>query len=578
MFQSSKTGSLFTSAFQVCESKQQRLSNSWGQHFYARCLPLIREEDFRALYSENGAPCKSIRLVVASLILEAYFDYTDEETQQHIDFDLRWHLALGLDPCEEQDYVSQRTLQYFRAHLLHHDLIRHFFADTTDQLIKAFGLSTAKQRIDSTHILSNFAQLTRLRLFCETLRVFLRTLSQCHADRYAQLPQTLRDRYHTLDGEASHYDDARSSETRRRLSVCARDAYRLLTNFQEGLSPEMTFTYQLLSRLIDEQCDLVETPQLAESSDGDHDLPAVPIQLKAAKSIASSVMQTPHDPDVTYSGHKGQGYDALLAETYDEANPFQVITLGSLEPACGSDADRLLPAVEALEVRGLLPEDLLADTTFGSTENYLACTQHGITLTAPVPGKSAPQGSSDEAWVLAAERFDIDLLGKSPTICPQGIPAVATILLPHHTPPIAIIHMAREACAQCPLAGKCARLAKNDGTEVIMIELQPYSLARRRALEKTVTFQDAYRPRGGIEGTNSELKRGHGLGDLRVRGDKHVELAVLLRLLACNMKRAIQYCQKQTKQQTSILRETAEKIGANADKKFIETTKLSLSY
>jgi hypothetical protein len=471
MFETSKTGSLFTSAFQVCEGKRKRLTKSWGPHFYDRCLPLIHEADFRPLYSANGCPCKSVRLVVAVLILQALYDLTDEETQDRVDFDLSWHLALGLDPCAEGDYVSQRTLQYFRAHLLTHDLIRQFFATITDQVIATFGIRTDKQRIDSTHILSNFAHLTRLGLFCETLRVFLRTLRQAHPDKYAQLPRSLCARYHTADGEASHYDDARSSETRRRLGVCARDAYRLCTQFADGVSPALATAYHLLTRLIVEQCDLVEQPQPAESGDGDGDLPAVPITLKAASTLASSVMQTPHDEDVTYSGHKGQGYDALIVETYHAENPFQVITYGSLEPACGSDAERVLPTIAALEARGLCPEEFLADTSFGSSENYVACARRGIELIAPTPGKASATPVSASAYLVDAQHFDLDLIGGAPTVCPRGHTALAT----HRADlqgksPVAIIHMERRTCAQCPLASHCVRVPHHDGTDLIIIE------------------------------------------------------------------------------------------------------------
>ena len=45
--------------------------------------------------------------------------------------------------------------------------------------------------------------------------------------------------------------------------------------------------------------------------------------------------------------------------------------------------------------------------------------------------------------------------------------------------------------------------------------------------------------RAGIEGTNSELKRAHGLGRLRVRGGLRVRLAVYLKALACNIKRMV---------------------------------------
>ena len=48
--------------------------------------------------------------------------------------------------------------------------------------------------------------------------------------------------------------------------------------------------------------------------------------------------------------------------------------------------------------------------------------------------------------------------------------------------------------------------------------------------------------RAGIEATNSELKRRHGLAALRVRGQLRVTLAVYLKALACNVKRMVRAC------------------------------------
>ena len=63
----------------------------------------------------------------------------------------------------------------------------------------------------------------------------------------------------------------------------------------------------------------------------------------------------------------------------------------------------------------------------------------------------------------------------------------------------------------------------------------------RRTTIDEVEFRDRSAFRSGIEATNSELKRGHGLGRLRVRRRKRVELAVCLKVLACNLKRFIHY-------------------------------------
>ena len=46
-----------------------------------------------------------------------------------------------------------------------------------------------------------------------------------------------------------------------------------------------------------------------------------------------------------------------------------------------------------------------------------------------------------------------------------------------------------------------------------------------------------YKIRSGIEATNSELKRSHGLGKLRVRRAAKVCFAVACKVIACNIKR-----------------------------------------
>jgi hypothetical protein len=58
----------------------------------------------------------------------------------------------------------------------------------------------------------------------------------------------------------------------------------------------------------------------------------------------------------------------------------------------------------------------------------------------------------------------------------------------------------------------------------------PAAVATKRADSKK-----CYAVRAGIEATNSELKRAHGLGRLRVRGGLRVTLAANLKGLACNL-------------------------------------------
>jgi hypothetical protein len=47
----------------------------------------------------------------------------------------------------------------------------------------------------------------------------------------------------------------------------------------------------------------------------------VPITVKDPKQVRPDSLQSPHDAEVTYSGHKGKGYEVQVAETCDNENP-----------------------------------------------------------------------------------------------------------------------------------------------------------------------------------------------------------------------------------------------------------------
>jgi len=59
-----------------------------------------------------------------------------------------------------------------------------------------------------------------------------------------------------------------------------------------------------------------------------------------------------------------------------------------------------------------------------------------------------------------------------------------------------------------------------------------------RTTEKTETFRVEYRKHGGIEATNSLLKRVTGLGRLRVRGRPAVFMSTLPKVAGWNILRA----------------------------------------
>ena len=172
--------SLWQSEFLIAPRKARLMRRSWAQVFRNEAVPLIDEERFAEMYSADmGRPNRAVQTVLGVLVLKEMFDLTDMEALEELEFNLLWHHALRLEM--EEAHLAQKTLHNFRVRLMEHDGGRLAFCETTDRMIGALGLRTGKQRVDSTHIMSNIAVLTRLGLFCETIRVFMLAVSREHS-------------------------------------------------------------------------------------------------------------------------------------------------------------------------------------------------------------------------------------------------------------------------------------------------------------------------------------------------------------------------------------------------------------
>lgn len=537
--------SVFESSFLVPEVKARRLRGSWAEPFRTRVLPLIDEDEFAPLYCEdNGRPNRPVKTVLGVLLLKEMFNLTDQEALEQLEFSLLWHHALCLTP--EEAHLPQKTLHNFRARLMAHEHGPVMFVSITDRAIEAMGTNVSRQRLDSTHVVGNIAVLSRLGLFCETIRLFLKRLEAEHPRLHGRVSPSVLARYVKPDGGDTAYKDARASEGQRRLSVCARDLYRLCELFKGTAAEEME-SYGHLKRLLEEQCDVIRKKQRPSRDDDDSGEGGVPVVLKDPKDISSDSLQTPHDPDATYSGRKGKGYEVQVAETCHEENDVQMITHVEVTDACESDAQATLPTLAALVDRDKQPEELIADTTYGSGENAVAAERLGTELVSPVSGsKVEVEDASSEDRQLTQADFKVDVRGVEPATCPGGHLAIEQSQKSKHSNRVELT-FDRATCEACPLYYRCPAEAgsKIDGY-VLTVDLVAANLERRRRAEASGEFRQRYAIRAGIEGTNSELKRGHGLGALRVRGRWRVALATYLKALACNLKRMLRALMLQT--------------------------------
>jgi NAD-dependent dihydropyrimidine dehydrogenase PreA subunit len=276
-------------------------------------------------------------------------------------------------------------------------------------------------------------------------------------------------------------------------------------------------SYQLMVRVLREQCLVEEDP----------DAHSKKVTIKPNKEVSSDSLQNPSDPDAGYDGHKGKGYQVQVAETYsnnEDQAELSLITYVEVEPAHESDANALLPYLEATTEREIAPEQLLADSLYGSDHNCEKAKELGVEVVSPCMG-SSPNGQCS----LGDFTFSND--GKA-VACPQGHAPLETKKKKNRFSAV----FASETCAGCPLIDACPVKAGKRGY-YLRYDEKTLRLGRRRAIEKTPEFIDKYRFRAGVEGTMSQYDRRTGVKRLRVRGTKAVRFCAFLKATGINIIR-----------------------------------------
>ncbi len=338
---------LFDAGGLLSAKQRDECEKSWAGPFRQKCLPILKkiEEEFADLFDPKmGRPNRPVALTVGTLILKEMRDLTDEETVEALDFDARWWYAFELEPHDER--LCPKTLYNFRGALLERpdkEEKKLTFRRVTDELIGALGVRVDRQRLDSKHIVSNIAILTR-------------------------------------------YQDARKAEGPRRLGVVARDVGRLVDRFEHDKAVTSMEGWKLLWRLYQEQCDPTLEPEEPGKEDDDQGERGVCAALREAKEVSKDSLQSPHDPTVTYSGHKGKGFEVQVSETCVAGNPVQLVTDVEVTRSSGRDREALVPTVDRLTEAGHKPQEVVADTNYSGAKNAAALAQRGGESLGPGAG------------------------------------------------------------------------------------------------------------------------------------------------------------------------------------------------
>ncbi|MBW1703421.1 MAG: transposase, partial [Deltaproteobacteria bacterium] len=281
------------------------------------------------------------------------------------------------------------------------------------------------------------------------------------------------------------------SESAKTLASVSADLFALIEQFKDHPEIKAMHSYKLLERILKEQCNV-------NVSDDKY-----PVKVKKPKEIPSDSLQNPSDPDATYSGHKGQGYQVQVME----------------------NANALIPAIESSKERGLAPEEVLADALYGSDKNCQDAAKLGVEVISPAMG-SKEEGSISLSDFEVSEKGDV-------VSCPQGHkPVMRKAKKTRHT-----VAFDSRYCSNCPLQEICL-VRQGKKYHYLRYTDKEMRLSKRRAYEQTEEFKDRYRWRAGSEATMSEYDRRTGVKHLRVRGFKAVRFCATLKAIGVNIFRA----------------------------------------
>jgi len=496
--------------------RRELLDQSWAGLFQKELLSELPVGKVASFFTDGfGRPTKELYTVLGALVLQQAHDLTDEETVNQVAFNTQWHYALNI--TEESDsakYLCPKTVWNMRSIVVDNGLDALLFDHITDKLAKVFKVNTDSQRVDSVHIKSNMRRLGRIGIVTSSINKFLVNLKRGHQEHFDTVDTGIIERY-LSEKSLQCFSMVKPSESAKTLASVSADLFHLVEQFKDHPNIKAMHSYKLLERVLKEQCTV--------SDDGRR------VEVKRPKEIPSDSLQNPSDPDATYSGHKGQGYQVQVMETFckekeTREKSLNLITHVDVEPAHESDANTLIPAIESSKERGLAPEELLADSLYGSDENVQEAAQLGVEVISPA------MGSKEEGGISCSD-FDVSEKGDVVS-CPQGHVPVRTKKNTRHT-----VAFDSQHCSTCPFQETCP-VQQGKKYHYLRYTDKEMRLAQRRAYEHTDEFKDRYRWRSGIEATMSEYDRKTGVKHLRVRGFKAVRFCATLKAVAVNIFRA----------------------------------------
>lgn len=513
--------SFFSSEHLLPAKLRDRLLGSWAETFYQELFCRLDETIFAPLYSEEASrPNTPVNELVGMEVLKSGFGWSDEELYEQVCFNLQVRHALGLHDLRGEMFTL-RTLYNFRQRVRMYaeetgiNLMQKVFEGVTDAQLEAVALATGWQRMDSTQVLSNLAQMTRLELLVAVLQAV-----------HKQLPKSVQEHW---GARWAPYLEGRPHQVCYRIPTAEVEGH-LITIGEALCAVEAVLAQQapesetraLVQRVLEEQYDCGAKGEVA---------------LRPPEEVRADSLQSPHDPDATYRVKGGEtyrgGYVTNVSETADPENPVQLVTDVQIEPNQADDARLLAQSLDDQAARGVQMDKMTTDGGYTGPQGEAACEKHGVTLRAT---RMRGGRGRDDRWGWEEYAWEVSDDGRPMSItCPQGC---RTKLLPGRADGRFIARFEAEDCATCPFFGQMCRVQDR-------ARVGPTLYLKRRTIEAARRRQQLHPEdtpiRVVVESTLRSLKRAFPGSKLPVRGLIRARMMLYPAALMVNLRRLHRY-------------------------------------
>jgi transposase len=475
-------------------------------------IPRIKLADFESMYSEKGRPPVSPVVLIVILILQYIEGLSDRAAASNLRFRLDWKIALGL----ELDYegIHPTTLVYFRDRLLANEKASFAF-DRVLEHLKECGLvkKSSRQRIDSTHVIGEVRELSRIELFHETLRLFMEKAISCKF----LLPCSLQEKYEYYISPVS----TRGASDKQKAKFISEAGLAMKAFIEWGGSCRKSADIMALEAF--QTLTTVFQQNFQDAGLQESNVPEL-IPIATGKGHVCS----PHEPEARYANKGGKGwlgYKMQVAETVPEGEDLpNFITYIDVNDATDHDGDCVPDFIADQDERDLTPSEIYADTHYNSLKNIEELARQSIDLKGPVVPEPTKQAKPEnQGFTYDAESQILS--------CPLGIEAEK---ISFQDPDKIHGRFAAKTCMSCERRDVCAPQRRG---KQITFRLVSETLKTRREAMQTEAFKKEMHKRNGIEGTISGLVRGQRLRRSRYRGKTKVQLHIKFSGAAANLKR-----------------------------------------